>query len=319
MPGTLRAAAGGQCRGRPAAAGRRSRADRRDVQLVGGDPRLPAPGAGRGGHRPARPDEPRDVRRAHPRAGDRSCARRWSRSRRPAWSTCSCATPGRSASRSRSRWRCSSGARAAAAAKQRLLTWRGGYHGDTFHPMSVCDPDGGMHSLWTGVLPEQVFLPMPPAGFDAPPDPVLPGPDRRRRWSGTADELAAVIVEPVVQGAGGMRFHHPGYLRGASRRLRPARRAADLRRDRHRLRAYRQVVRRRPRRRAPRHHVRRQGADRRLPEHGGDAVHGGGGRRDRRRASCRCWRTARRSWATRWPARWPTLSVRAGPPPGDGR
>jgi adenosylmethionine---8-amino-7-oxononanoate aminotransferase len=42
-------------------------------------------------------------------------------------------------------------------AKRRLLTWRGGYHGDTFHPMSVCDPEGGMHSLWHGVLPEQVF------------------------------------------------------------------------------------------------------------------------------------------------------------------
>ena len=41
--------------------------------------------------------------------------------------------------------------------RRRLATWRGGYHGDTFHPMSVCDPDGGMHALWTGVLPAQVF------------------------------------------------------------------------------------------------------------------------------------------------------------------
>jgi adenosylmethionine-8-amino-7-oxononanoate aminotransferase len=96
--------------------------------------------------------------------------------------------------------------------KRRLLTWRGGYHGDTFQPMSVCDPDGGMHRLWTGVLPEQVFVPAPPAGFDAPADPdyvaVLADTIERHR-----DELAAVIVEPVVQGAGGMRFHSPAYLR----------------------------------------------------------------------------------------------------------
>ncbi len=55
-------------------------------------------------------------------------------------------------------------------AKQRLLTWRGGYHGDTFHPMSVCDPDGGMHQLWTGVLPQQIFADAPPDGFDAAVD-----------------------------------------------------------------------------------------------------------------------------------------------------
>ncbi len=97
-------------------------------------------------------------------------------------------------------------------AKQRALTWRGGYHGDTFHPMSVCDPDGGMHSLWRGVLPEQVFVPEPPAGFDTPVDPAYVEllSDAIARH---ADELACVIVEPVVQGAGGMRFHHPGYLR----------------------------------------------------------------------------------------------------------
>ncbi|MET8848858.1 adenosylmethionine--8-amino-7-oxononanoate transaminase [Amycolatopsis sp. NPDC004625] len=96
--------------------------------------------------------------------------------------------------------------------KHKLLTWRGGYHGDTFTPMSVCDPDGGMHSLWRGVLPEQVFVPAPPSGFDTPPDPsyvdMLAAEIERHR-----DELAAVIVEPVVQGAGGMRFHHPAYLR----------------------------------------------------------------------------------------------------------
>ncbi|HWG23113.1 MAG TPA: adenosylmethionine--8-amino-7-oxononanoate transaminase [Actinospica sp.] len=97
-------------------------------------------------------------------------------------------------------------------AKRRLLTWRGGYHGDTFHPMSVCDPEGGMHSLWGGVLPEQVFAEEPPAGFDAEPDAqyVAHLADLMERH---ASELAAVIVEPVVQGAGGMRFHSPAYLR----------------------------------------------------------------------------------------------------------
>ncbi|HYN93284.1 MAG TPA: adenosylmethionine--8-amino-7-oxononanoate transaminase [Pilimelia sp.] len=96
--------------------------------------------------------------------------------------------------------------------KRRLATWRGGYHGDTFTPMSVCDPDGGMHRLWRGVLPRQVFAPAPPAGFDAPPDPAYV--DRLAAEIGRhAGELAAVIVEPVVQGAGGMRFHSPAYLR----------------------------------------------------------------------------------------------------------
>ena len=96
--------------------------------------------------------------------------------------------------------------------KRKLLTWRGGYHGDTFTPMSVCDPEGGMHSLWRGVLPDQIFVPAPPSGFDEPLDESYV--DTLAREIGAhADELAAVIVEPVVQGAGGMRFHHPGYLR----------------------------------------------------------------------------------------------------------
>ncbi|MGD1056829.1 MAG: adenosylmethionine--8-amino-7-oxononanoate transaminase [Solirubrobacteraceae bacterium] len=93
-------------------------------------------------------------------------------------------------------------------ARTRLLTVRGGYHGDTAGAMAVCDPIGGMHSLFAGVLPEHVFAERPPDGFDAGLD---------QRWATHvrelaaehAEELAAVILEPVVQGAGGMRFHAP--------------------------------------------------------------------------------------------------------------
>ncbi len=93
--------------------------------------------------------------------------------------------------------------------KQRLLTWRGGYHGDTWQPMSVCDPEGGMHELWSGVLPRQVFADAPPGRRTRSRTPTICGRSIERH----ADELAAVIVEPVVQGAGGMRFHSPAYLR----------------------------------------------------------------------------------------------------------
>uniref|UniRef100_UPI000CD55F62 adenosylmethionine--8-amino-7-oxononanoate transaminase n=1 Tax=Streptomyces sp. SM12 TaxID=1071602 RepID=UPI000CD55F62 len=96
--------------------------------------------------------------------------------------------------------------------KRLLMTWRGGYHGDTWHPMSVCDPEGGMHELWSGLLPRQLFAEAPPADF-------ADGPDEEYAWrlremvAEHADRLAAVIVEPVVQNAGGMRFHSPAYLR----------------------------------------------------------------------------------------------------------
>lgn len=95
--------------------------------------------------------------------------------------------------------------------KQRLLTWRGGYHGDTWQPMSVCDPEGGMHGLWSGVLPRQIFADAPPA--DSEPYDEGYADQLRALVARHADELAAVIVEPVVQGAGGMRFHSPAYLR----------------------------------------------------------------------------------------------------------
>jgi len=91
--------------------------------------------------------------------------------------------------------------------KHRLMTWRGGYHGDTFGAMSVCDPDGGMHSLWSDVLPRQVFAGPPPREFETAYVSELADLVEQH-----ADELAAVIVEPVVQGAGGMRFHDPRYL-----------------------------------------------------------------------------------------------------------
>ncbi|GAB4061176.1 adenosylmethionine--8-amino-7-oxononanoate transaminase [Catellatospora paridis] len=93
-------------------------------------------------------------------------------------------------------------------AKRRLATWRGGYHGDTWQPMSVCDPEGGMHSLWGDALPRQVFVDTPPVDYDESYVTVL-----KQALAAHAHELAAVIVEPVVQGAGGMRFHDPRYLR----------------------------------------------------------------------------------------------------------
>ncbi len=92
--------------------------------------------------------------------------------------------------------------------KRRLMTWRGGYHGDTFAAMSVCDPDGGMHKLWTDVLAAQVFAPQVPGGYDPAYSAAF-----EAQLGKHEDELAAVIVEPVVQGAGGMRFHDPRYLR----------------------------------------------------------------------------------------------------------
>jgi adenosylmethionine---8-amino-7-oxononanoate aminotransferase len=94
--------------------------------------------------------------------------------------------------------------------RTRLLTVRGGYHGDTFGAMSVCDPVTGMHSMFTDVLMPQVFAPRPPAGFGADvgawSDEVETLIDRHR------DELAAIIVEPVLQGAGGMYVYEPACL-----------------------------------------------------------------------------------------------------------
>ena len=96
--------------------------------------------------------------------------------------------------------------------KRRLLALRGGYHGDTFAAMSVCDPVTGMHHLFAGAMPTQLFAEPPAAGFDAPWDPAWLT-DIGRQIEAHVDQLAAVILEPIVQGAGGMRFYPPDFLR----------------------------------------------------------------------------------------------------------
>ncbi|WP_116127425.1 adenosylmethionine--8-amino-7-oxononanoate transaminase [Lewinella sp. IMCC34183] len=92
-----------------------------------------------------------------------------------------------------------------------FLTLRGGYHGDTTGPMSVCDPVTGMHQLFGGFLPRHEFYARPPGGYDAAPDPnYVAG---LVEWFAVhAERAAAFIVEPVVQGAGGMHFYSPEYL-----------------------------------------------------------------------------------------------------------
>jgi adenosylmethionine-8-amino-7-oxononanoate aminotransferase len=95
--------------------------------------------------------------------------------------------------------------------KCRLLAPRGGYHGDTLGAMSVCDPINGMHQLFAGVLPQHVFAPLPSCAFDAPWDERSTA-EIAALIARHAHELAAVVLEPIVQGAGGMRFYHPRYL-----------------------------------------------------------------------------------------------------------
>ena len=171
--------------------------------------------------------------------------------------------------------------------RTRLLTVRGGYHGDTLGCMSVCDPVNGMHSMFADVLPAQLFAPAPARRPTASPSTSPTSPSWLRCCRSTRDEVAAVILEPIVQGAGGMRFYAPEYLAGVRRlcdehdvlliadeiatgfgrsgRLFACEHAGDR----------------------PRHHVPRQGAHRRVPDHGGGAVHAGGRRRgERRRVRC---------------------------------
>ena len=96
--------------------------------------------------------------------------------------------------------------------RTKMLTWRSGYHGDTFAAMSVCDPEGGMHSMWTGTLARQVFAPAPPTRGASPAERAT---YLHELEACITEEVAALVIEPVVQGAGGMRFHDHELVRGA--------------------------------------------------------------------------------------------------------
>ncbi len=92
--------------------------------------------------------------------------------------------------------------------RRRLLTVRGGYHGDTFGAMAVCDPVEGMHTLFGEALAEHVFLDRPPRMLNDDYVEAMEAAFARH-----ADELAGVVAEPIVQGAGGMWFYDPAVLR----------------------------------------------------------------------------------------------------------
>ena len=100
--------------------------------------------------------------------------------------------------------------------KNRMLTIRNGYHGDTFGAMAVCDPINGMHSLFASVLPQHHFVDAPPMGFDR----VMQEGDLAQLEDKMREHqhgIAALILEPIVQGAGGMRFYSPQWLKGAAK------------------------------------------------------------------------------------------------------
>ena len=95
--------------------------------------------------------------------------------------------------------------------RQQFIALQHGYHGDTFGAMSVCDPDNSMHSLYQGYLPAHFFIQAPQCGFyeQWQPDDVIP---LQKTLAKHAKQIAAIIIEPIVQGAGGMRIYHPNYL-----------------------------------------------------------------------------------------------------------
>ncbi|EHR6471595.1 adenosylmethionine--8-amino-7-oxononanoate transaminase [Vibrio parahaemolyticus] len=100
--------------------------------------------------------------------------------------------------------------------RPKFLTFRHGYHGDTFAAMSVTDPDNSMHSLYKGFLPEHIFAESPTCGYwdEWKPEDLA---DFEHKIDSHHQELAAVILEPIVQGAGGMRIYHPEFLKGVRR------------------------------------------------------------------------------------------------------
>ncbi len=95
--------------------------------------------------------------------------------------------------------------------RHRMLTVRSGYHGDTLAAMSVCDPATGMHHMFSALLPQQFFAPAPTPEFGATFDDSNIA-EFRDLLIANRQEIAAVILEPIVQGAGGMRFYAPGFL-----------------------------------------------------------------------------------------------------------
>ncbi|MBG2803718.1 adenosylmethionine--8-amino-7-oxononanoate transaminase [Proteus sp. WDL240414] len=98
--------------------------------------------------------------------------------------------------------------------RQRIVALKQGYHGDTFGAMSVCDPDNSMHSLYKGYLPNHLFVDAPKTGFYEEWEPADIH-SLRSTLEQHHQEIAAVMLEPIVQGAGGMRIYHPEYLKHA--------------------------------------------------------------------------------------------------------